>query len=527
MPIVTHPVRLDPAQLRRRCEPGEFAFATTADLEDLKELFGQERAKRAVEFGIAVPHEGYNLFVLGPTGSGKWTLLRQLVERQAATLPRPPDWCYVFDFERPHVPRALRLPPGMGTRLRDDMRHLLEDLLAAIPAAFEGDEYRAKLEQVDAEFNERNEKAFGELGELAAKENIALVRTPTGITLAPLRNGEVLGPEEFAALDQAQRDQYAKDIAGLQERLEALLRDMFRWHRERRERIRSLNREVASYSVNVAVDEVRRGYTELPDVLAYLEGVRKDLVDNADVFRRGSESPSQPGESSDGTVSPLTRYRVNLLVEQGNAAGAPVIDEEHPTHQNLMGRIEHMAQLGTLVTDFMLIKPGALHRANGGFLLLDAYKLLTQPFAWDALKRALHTRRLRMESLGQLYGLVSTLSLEPEPIPLDLKVLLFGERHWYHLLYALDPEFGQLFKVAVDFDDDVERTPQNQQLLARLVATLGRGRNLLPLDPAALRASWSSPHARSRTASACRRTSRRCSSSWSKPTSRRAARTRR
>jgi predicted ATP-dependent protease len=479
-------LELQPSRLRQRCDPDRFAFATTDELEELAEIFGQERAKNAIEFGVGIRRDGYNLYVLGPAGAGKQTLLRHLVRRQAAAEARPDDWCYVFNFGKPHQPRALRLPAGRGARLRDDMRQLVDELLAAIPAAFDSDEYRARSEQIDAELSERQDKAFAQLSEEAQAKNVALLRTPTGFTLAPVKNGEVISPDDFAQLPQEDKDAIEKAVNALQERLAQMLREGQRWRKERRERIRQLNREVAQFAVGSQTEELKQRYADLPDVGAYLATVEHDLVDNVDDFRRGSE----PQQGVMGLTEPQTpsfrRYQVNLLVDHGEPDGAPVVFEDFPTYPNLQGRIEHLAQLGALVTDFTLIKAGALHRANGGYLLLDAFKLLTQPFAWEGLKRALVTRKLRIESLGQMYSLVSTISLEPEAIPLDVKVILFGERLWYHLLYAHDPDFGELFKVAVDFDDEVPRSDDNQLLLARLIATIARRNTLLPFDRAAV-----------------------------------------
>jgi len=478
--------RLSPSQLHLRCDPAQFAFENTGELEDLDEIFGQNRAKRAIDFGVAIRRDGYNLYVLGPAGAGKQTLLGQAIGRQAATEPRPDDWCYVNNFDHPHRPRALRLPAGRGARLRDDMRQMVEELLAAIPTAFDSDEYRARTEQIDAEFSERQEKAFGELGERASTQEIALLRTPTGFSLAPVKKGEVITPEEFAALTPEKQHEIEKAIGSLQERLAQLLRDGQRWRKERRERVRQLNREVASYSVGREVEDIRQHYADLPDVGAYLAAVERDLIDNIDDFRRGSEPQPTMLGLADAQAPSFRRYQVNLLLDHADPDGAPVVFENLPTHPNLLGRVEHIAQLGALVTDFTLIKPGALHRANGGYLLLDAFKLLTQPFAWEGLKRALTTRTLQIESLGQMYSMVSTISLEPEPVPLDVKVVLFGERFWYHLLFARDPDFCELFKVAVDFEDEVARTPENQALLARLIATIARRNTLLPFDRAAV-----------------------------------------
>jgi predicted ATP-dependent protease len=475
-------------QLRRRCDPSTLAFETTDDLEDLDEIFGQTRAKTAIDFGIGIRREGYNLYVLGPAGAGKQTLLRQLVGRKAVEEAAPSDWCYVYNFDAPHRPRALELPAGRGIKLRDDMQQLVDELFAAIPTAFDSDEYRARTEQIDAEFTERHEKAFRELAEQASNQGIALLRLPTGFSFAPVKkDGEVVTPEEFAQLPAEERQRVEQTVRTLQERLEQVLRNAQRSRKDHRERMRKLNREVANYAIGTLTEEVRQRYADLPEVCKYLLAVEHDLVENVDDFRRGAEAQTgTAGLPAEAQPAPFRRYQVNLLLDHGDHGGAPVIFEDHPMHPNLLGRIEHVSQLGALVTDFTLIKPGALHRANGGYLLLDALKLLSQPFAWEGLKRALRTRRIRIESLGQMYGLVSTISLEPEPIPLNVKVILFGERLWYHLLYALDPDFGELFKVAVDFDDDVPRSADNQQALARLIAMLVRRNALLPFERGAV-----------------------------------------
>ncbi len=439
--------RLPPSRLYQRCDPAQFAFATTSELDDLTEILGQERARGAIEFGLGIRREGYNLFVLGPAGAGKQTLVRQMLAKEIAAVPAPPDWCYVHNFDAPHKPRALRLPAGRGAKLRDDMRHLVEELLAAVPSAFDSDEYRAHREQVEAEFGERQEKAFAELAKAAGTQDVALLRTPTGFTLAPVKKGEVIGPEDFAALSEEERNRISAAIESLQGKLEQLMRDVLRWRKEQRRRIRQLNREVAQYSVGSLIDDLKQRYGDLPDVVGYLGAVERNLVENIDDFRHGHEPQQNILGLPDGQAPTFRRYEVNLLLERREPDGAPVVFEDLPTYQNLIGRVEHTPQLGALVTDFTLIKAGALHRANGGYLLLDAYKLLSQPFAWEGLKRALRTRSIRIDSLGQMYSMVSTISLEPEPIPLDVKIVLFGDRLWYHLLYAYDPDFGELFKV--------------------------------------------------------------------------------
>ncbi len=467
--------------LRRSCDDSLPAFSTTDELADLDGIVGQDRAREAIEFGLGIDRDGYNLFVLGPPGAGKETLVRQLLAAKTAATPAPPDWCYVHNFQHPHQPRALSLPAGRGGALRDAMRQLIGELRAAIPAAFESDEYRAHREQVDAEFGARQEKAFAELAKHATEQDFALLRTPTGFTLAPVRNGEVIGPDEFAALGEDDRRRIAETMSTLQQQLEQLMVNGLRWRREQRERVRALNRDVAQYAVGSLMEDLKQHYAMLPAVTAHLAAVEHSLVENFEDFRRGADAQPTVAVGVPATPeSSFRRYEINLLLDRRDPDGVPVVFEDHPTYQNLVGRVEHTPELGALITDHTLIKAGALHRANGGYLLLDAQKVVAQPFAWDALKRVLSTHTIRIESLGQMVSLVSTTSLEPEPIPVDVKLVLFGERDWYQLLFGLDPDFRELFKVAADFDDQVPRSPENHAALARLIATIARRKALLP-----------------------------------------------
>ncbi|MDH4286962.1 MAG: AAA family ATPase, partial [Gallionella sp.] len=468
-------------QLHHACDPGQFKFQTTADLEDLTEIIGQIRAMDAVRFGAGIRHEGYNLFVLGPSGSGKRSMVRQLLEKKAAEEREPDDWCYLNNFALPHKPQALRLPSGRGAELHHRMEQLVDYLRTAIPALFEGDEYRSKAGAIQEEFSKRQEQVFKELGEDAEKQEIVLLRTPDGFAFAPTRNHEVIPPDEYQKLPDEEKKRVEAAITSLQERLEKILRQIPQWRKERHERVKQLDRETILSTVGHLVDELREAFADLPEVLKYLDAVQQDMVDNADDFRKQDETTNLGGMTI-VTHQSFHRYQVNVLVTNGKEAGAPIVSEDNPTYSNLIGRVEHIAQLGALVTDFTLIKPGALHRANGGYLLLDIRKVLVQPFAWEGLKRALQSREICIESLGQMYSLVSTVSLEPEPIPLDTKVVLFGDRLFYYLLQEYDPEFDELFKVAADFEEHIERNADTHLLYARLVATLARKEALLPFD---------------------------------------------
>ncbi|MBI5751728.1 MAG: AAA family ATPase [Hydrogenophilales bacterium] len=442
-------------------------------------MLGQARAVDAVEFGLSIQREGYNLFVMGPPGMGKRSLVMNLLEAEAARGPIPSDWVYVHNFEQPHKPNAIKFPPGKALEFKDDMRHLIDDLLAAIPAVFASDDYHAQIEKIDNEFSEREEKAFNLLADEAQQSEIVLLRTPSGFTLAPAKKGEPVTPEEFEKLPDEEKTRITQVLETLQEQLEKLIRQAPQWRREKRNRVRALNREFSMIAVEHLINELKEKYQALPETIAYLEAVQADLIENADDFRKPQDGQTLL-ESPLGT--PFRRYRVNVLVDHSTTQGAPVIVPDHPNYPNLVGRIEHMEHLGALVTDFSLIKHGALHQATGGYLVLDAHKLLTQPFAWDGLKRAMRAHQTRIDSLGQMLSLVSTVSLEPEPIPLDVKVVLLGERLLYYLLYEYDPEFRELFKVAADFEEEMPRSNENAQLYAQVIATLARKESLLPFQ---------------------------------------------
>lgn len=478
-------IPLKAQQLHNPCDPKQFEFQTTGDLDDLTEIIGQMRAMEAVRFGAGMQHDGYNLFVLGPPGIGKRSMVKQLLEQKAAGEQEPSDWCYINNFAQPHKPQVLRLPSGKGEELRVAMEHLLDYLRSAIPALFENDEYHARITAVDDEFSKRQEQILKELSDDAEKQEVVLLRTPEGFAFAPTRNHAVIPPEEYEKLSEEEKKRAEAAIAGLQERLEKILRLIPQWRKERHERVKQIDRDITLSAVTHSLNELRHYYADLPEVLEYFDNVQQDVVDNIDDFRKQEESTTVGGMTI-VTRQSFHHYRVNVLVSSSKESGAPIISEDNPTYSNLVGRVEHISQFGALVTEFTLIKPGALHRANGGYLLLDIRKVLMQPFAWDGLKRALQSHEIRIESLGQMYSLVSTVSLEPEPIPLNIKVILFGDRLFYYLLQEYDPEFNELFKVAADFEDHIERNSDIHLLYARLISTLARKEKLLHFDRSAV-----------------------------------------
>ncbi|TXI28847.1 MAG: ATP-dependent protease, partial [Nitrosomonas oligotropha] len=478
---MTANIPLQPQRLRHACDPGQFTFQTTADVPDLTEIIGQARAMAAVRFGSDIRREGYNLFVLGSPGMGRHTLVQQFLDSKASEEAEPPDWCYLNNFTQPHKPKALKLPPGKGEALRAHMAQLVDYLRSVIPVQFESEEYRSRISAIQQEYNERQERDIAELEAEAEKKEIILLRTPEGFALAPSRNREAIPPDEYDKLPQERKDQIETDVAELQAHLEKILARLPQRRRERSERIKQLNHDIMLSSIAHMLNELREIYAGLPAVLDFFDAVQQDMLLHVDDFRKPDESVNISGMTV-VTHQTFNNYQVNVLSSNHQKPGAPIVYEDNPTYSNLIGRVEHIAQFGALVTHFTLIKPGALHQANGGYLLLDIRKVLMQPFAWEGLKRALQARKVDIESLGQIYSLVSTVSLEPEPVPLDVKVVLFGDRLFYYLLQQYDPESSELFKVAADFEETIGRTAESHFLYAQLIATVARKEGLLPYD---------------------------------------------
>lgn len=473
--------------LSRRCRAEEFPFRTTAEMPQAEATLGQERALSALDLAVQITAAAHNVFVMGTPGSGRHPAVQGHLERAAASRPPPNDWCYLNRFDDPQRPRVLRLPPGRGTQLQSDMRELVRDLRASLPEALESEGHRKRRTEVEREFDQIQEQSLETLRKEAAKSELALVQTPDGVGLTPMQKGEVLAREEFDRLPTEEQ----KRIRGSMQRMGEILRKHVeaipRLQRDRHRRLRELDREATAALVRLHIEELRTKYADSPDVLEHLGGVDSDLIESGGAYLR-TDTPAVmiPGLEPLDVPSRLSRYDVNVLIDGRSAIGAPVTYEGNPTYQNLLGRIDNIAQFGVLKTDFMLIRPGALHRANGGFLILDAERLLSQPFSWEALKHSLFERCVRIESLGQRIGLISTLSLEPERIPLATRVVLIGTRRVYDLLCAYDPEFAELFKIVADFDDTVERTTENMQRYAALTACCARREGLRPLESGAV-----------------------------------------
>ncbi len=478
---------LPAARLARRADLSAIAFETTAELPPIDLPVGQERALDAVRFGTRIEQAGFNLFVIGSPGSDMDRTVKSMLEAKARDEPVPPDWVYVHNFAAPQKPRAMQLPPGRGPQFRDAIRDLIKDLEVALPAAFESQDYQARRGAIDESFRRKQEEAFGALARAAAERSVAVVRTPFGFGIAPLKDGEVLKPEQFNALPEEERARIQATLQEFEKRLEEILQSIPRWDKQRRDEIRELNRDTARFAVGHSIDETKTRFTDLPQVLDHLEAMRADLLDNVGAFIAPPQTGDGEGEEEWATTGPLDRYEVNVLVTHpADAPGAPVVEELHPTLGNLVGRIEHEWHRGVMVTSFRRLKAGALHQANGGYLLLDVRSVLIEPFSWLALKRALRSQQIKIERIDDLLGLATTVSLEPDPIPLDVKIVLYGERLLYYLLAEYDPELAEHFKVLADFEDSFDRGAANEAAYARLVASIAQQARLRPFDRAAV-----------------------------------------
>ena len=475
------PQPLPAGQLHRATDLSHLKFSTTADLQPIDGLLGQARALEALRFGTRVEQSGFNLFVIGPNAARMQDFVKAVLLGEARSKPSPSDWVYVNNFVDPDRPVAIELPSSRARKFQAAMHKLIDDLGTALPAVFQSEDFQTRKAAIDEAFQKKQGDAFSALNDKAASKGIAILRTPVGFAMAPIHNGQVVPPEEFNTWPEAKRHEIQAAIEALEKELEHVIRHIPQWERQRRDEVRQLGRDTAKYSVDQLIDETKDAFSDIPRIIKHIEAVQANLVDNVAVFAlKGADGEGKSAELRPG--SPFDRYEVNVLVTQDDAQGARVVEELHPTLANLIGRIEYIALRGMLATNFRLIKAGALHRANGGYLLLDARNVLMEPYSWSALKRTLRRGEIAIEDIARFLGLASTVSLEPDPIPLKVKVILFGDRLLYFLLAAVDPELGEHFKVLADFEDDFARTPENEIVLARLLASIARRDGLHELE---------------------------------------------
>ncbi len=484
---------LKPVQFYRPCDPSALPFKTTDEVMSLDGALGQDRAMEAIRFGSATLAEGFNLFLYGPPGTGKFDIVHRFLSEKAAGEATPDDWVYVNNFDDTHKPTAMPLPPGRGLELKQAIHQTIDDIRAAVITVFESDDYRNRHQVLEESYRQDQQHAFDSLSEAAAAKNVALIMTPRGFALAPTRDGQVVGPDVFAKLEDAERERWQADIKELEKELEAIIATIPRRTKELRNKLQEMNREITAYVVDSHMSDLLTGFGGLPQVAVFVDAMRADLIDNirtvlgmdGDAKADGSQLLSSMS-SNGGAALGFGRYEVNVVVTNSPESGAPVIYEDHPTLGNLIGRIEHVEHMGALLTDFRMIKPGAFHLALGGYLLLDARQVLIQPFAWEALKRTIRGRCIKTESPGKYLTVIGTVSLEPAPIPHEVKIVLLGDPMMYYLLSAYDPEFSELFKVGADFGDRMERTPETEKRFSECIAMLVKKHNMRAFEKTAV-----------------------------------------
>lgn len=471
-------LRLAPDQLRRRCDPAQLPFRTTEEVPPLDGTVGQERALDAIRFGLEIRSAGYHIFATGPSGTGKRSTLRNYLEKHAAGRPAPRDWVYLFNFAEEERPIAVSLPTGRGKRLARDMAQFVGDARAEMARAFQSDEYQRRLRETVAQVERAREQALQELREHARQRGIGLDVTPAGVVTVPLVNGQPVGREEFERLPQEAQERFREEARALEQHMADLMNRMRALEQEARGRVQALDREVALFAVGHLVQRLKEAYADIPRLEGWLDQVREDVIEHLDQFRAADQAEEPQAAVPGGAAAArrareefFGRYQVNVFVSHQRNHGAPVVVETSPTYYNLFGRIEYRTAFGAVTTDHRYIRPGAVHRANGGYLMLEAADVVANPFVWDKLKQALRTRCIQMENIGSQVTLFPTTTLDPEPIDLELKVILVGPAHVYQLLYALDEDTRKLFKVRADFTVEM---PWGQEQVAQYAAFISR-----------------------------------------------------
>ncbi|MBI2865581.1 MAG: AAA family ATPase [Chloroflexi bacterium] len=470
--MARHPLEVPIDKLRRAIDLGELDFDSTEEIPPLDGTIGQPRAVSAIEFGLQIDNDGFNMYVSGSSGTGRTTTLTSYLAKMARTKSVPSDWCYVFNFADPYRPLAISLPTGRGSDLDKDMSEFVEGAKRDIPRAFESENYEERRGEIVKEIQDARDTTVRDLEAEAARDGFVIQPTLLGYALVPVYEGKNLSQTEFDALPEEVKRVYHGKSAELQGEVREALAKLRRLEKDLHERVRALDREVALFAVGHLLDDLRNKYREFPKISEYLGHVQEDVIEHHEDFRSTAEGEAVtiPGLGKIGRGDVTERYKVNVFVRNDHLEGAPVIVEQNPTYYNLFGRIDYRAHMGTIVTDFSMIRAGAIHRANGGYLVLQARDVLTSILSWDYLKRTLRAKEARIENIGEQYSAFPTATLKPEPIHIDIKVIMVGDPNIYYLLYFLDEDFRKLFKVRSDFDSEMKRSPENLRGYAAFIS---------------------------------------------------------
>jgi lon-related putative ATP-dependent protease len=478
------PDKLSVDELYKCCEPSIFAFDTTDDLPVFSGTIGQERALDALDFGLSLESTGFNIFLLGENGTGRITTIKSILTQKAGSEPVPPDWCYVYNFRDPDAPIAISLEPGEASVFQKDMEELIKTLKVEIPKVFESKEYEKQKNKITEDAQKKQREIFSSLEEEAKAKGFSVRKTVSGLMIMPVKKtGEPLTEEEYESTDEKTRKKIDEIGKSLQEKLNDAVRIIREAEKSVKEQIVKLEKEAALSAVGHLIDELKGTYKKYEKIISYLYDVKESILENLDEFKvQEEQAPALPFMRLPKTEPTFTRYAVNVVVNNKDCKGAPCIFESNPTYFNIFGRVEHKFQYGVAITDFSMIKGGSLHKANGGYIVIEALDLLRNIFAYDALKRAIHNKEVKIEDVWEQYRAVSTTTLKPEAIPLDVKVILVGNPRLYYLLYNVDEEYRELFKVKADFDSRMNRTDENMHKYASFVAKRCKEESLLPFD---------------------------------------------
>jgi lon-related putative ATP-dependent protease len=478
--------KLKVSQLRKTIDSKSFPFKSTDEIKPLDEIIGQQRAINAIELALEMDHSGYNVFVTGMSGTGRTTIVRNILRGIAKHKAVPDDWMYVYNFHDKDSPHAIKLSAGKGKLFRKEMEDLINTLKKEIPATFDSEQYEKQNASILKRNNEHKRQIMNQLDAESKALNIQIQSTPTGFQTIIIKNGEPMNPEEFDKLSNEEKKTIEQNLAKVQEKINNVVREIVRLDREAQSGIRELNEKIGSFIVNRYIEEIKSDYQENKEILKYLDDVSKDIITNINEFliqtRKETEKDGDDGRITDH----FKKYEVNVIVDNSHTKGAPVIYEPNPTYSNLFGRIDKQIFMGAQVTDFTMIKGGSLHRANGGYLMTEAYHVLTNPYVYDSLKRVIKTKEIRIEDIYELYSFLSSAGIRPQPIPLNLKVILIGWNQVYYILQAYDQDFDKIFKIRADFDYETHSNDNSVMQYARFVKKVCDEEKLLPFDRSAL-----------------------------------------
>ena len=479
---------LSPSELRCLCDPAMFTFKDTSVIEPLDEVIGQERAVQAIRFGLDMKSPGYNTFVTGQEGTGKTTIVNDIVREHAAALDKPNDWCMVNNFKDEYRPRAISLPPGNAIRFSKRMSRFIDDLRTRLPKEFESKTFQEKMTEIKNSFGEQRQVLFDKLNELAQQKGFQISKSPAGYQTIPTIDGKPIPPEEFNKLPEEKRKEIEAEAKIVMDETSSTLREAGKITQAMQKEIEQLMEQIALFVSKERLDIIRSDYKDCGDVLQYLDEIQKHIVENVGEFLKAQEPPSPDALQSVAQVKDFFQaFRVNVLVDRISTNGAPVIFEPNPSYPNVFGQIEKRAFMGMLTTDFTMVQAGSLLRANGGFLIMEIESVLMNPQVWEALKRALQNKKLYIEDIPAARGM-SAGSLRPEPIPLEVKVILLGNYNTFQMLQNYDSKFNKIFRVRADFDYETERSDDSIQLYARFISRVCKEEQLLPFTPAGVAA---------------------------------------